>query len=70
MTTKIRSTEPTLRDSPLQRTKRETTDPWVGHSSPLHGRPWTDPPEITPEMEALADAFDEGGRELIAEVEG
>jgi hypothetical protein len=28
-----------------------------------------DPPDITPQMEALADVFDAGGRELIDEIE-
>jgi hypothetical protein len=53
----------------MARIKRNTTDPWRGPPSPHHGNPWVNPPEVTPEMEALADAWDEGGRDLIAEVE-
>ena len=42
--------------------------PWTPpRRAPDH--PWECPPPVTPEMEALANAWDAGGRELIFEVE-
>jgi hypothetical protein len=53
----------------MARIKRNTTDPWRGPPSLQHGNPGVNPPEVTPEMEALAEAWDAGGWDLIAEVE-
>jgi hypothetical protein len=59
----------TALDIPMARIKRNTTDPWRGPPSLQHGNPGVNPPEVTPEMEALAEAWDAGGWDLIAEVE-
>lgn len=54
----------------VEETRSMTLDPWASVPHSVKVRPWTDPVSPTMAMEELADVFDEGGRELIREVEG
>lgn len=62
-------TERTVDINPRRAKRSNTIDWWSECNFRASRHPWFDRPIVTAEMQALADAINDGGQELINELE-